>query len=1104
MTTVSSLVVQRRLATLRQVEEALARQALFGGDVVTNLLEVAPPPATDEAALTRALADALQIEPASAASMRAPDAAAVAKVARPLAEEHAIIPVALVDGALVVALAEPLSEASLATLQTKIGAPIRQVAAPLFRLRQALELAYGLPMDRRTRRLVAKLEGRESMTPPPSSLGSELGGVFAHRDLDPDPLARKLPSVPPSNPSHGQGAQLEAARAKSNRPPPATTIRASNPGPQALQWFLRNAGAAERASAPNPVVIAPAAIPAAIPRPGSEPRVRAPIRKRRGPFTRTEAEEVLTEATSADAAFAAFFEFAQQYVTYAALFLVKEDLAEGFDAHGPGASADRVRKMGVPLDLPSFFAAARDDRMPVLRRGARDGMDAVIASDLDRAQEGHMVVLPVVVGKRVVALLYGDDAKETMSLADLGDVLAIGTLTGAALARIIVRRKNKAVPGGHAESEASSTKSATPSERPYRAERPSLPGVAERARALATALTARKKSIAPAPAPANPQPTMPATPQSMLDVGARPSARPITAPPPTPRPYATTSDRPVPSRFDLDAPPSKQTIPAMPAVAPGAVKATISEAPSADSAAASSLDDEPPQPARPRQTDPYGIEMAKGAPPSGRHASLARIELRTIQAELARRVLTDIPPGLERAPAMPALEPVAAPTTEPPDRPEPRAALVPPPDDAPTPAVDVPEVRAEHDEAEPMPLSSAMPMPPPPAFAARRSLAAPIPREEPTPGAEATDHVAPIELATPAFEGTDSSGVIETADVTDDELEELLELAAPPMREGERLEAYPPRPPPRPQPVNRLSEQLPKVIVALDPDMIVRVERLLRGGEAGEVALRELRESGLAAVPAIMDRFPGPTRHDRLTPLSQLAKPADVGPIFALLAQLGRVVLRDVLARLGDPSPDARFWATYLLTEIVDPEAAPALVPRLVDDDLAVRRVAALAARTVLQRAPSAASALVDPLVGVLLDPGAPPALRSRAAAALGEVRDARAVEGLILGIESYDRDVGAACHDSLVTITRHDPRMAGQTWPSWFSKHKQEHRIEWLIDALLDEAEPLRDAAATELKALTKQYFGYYANLPRPERETAQARYRTWWDAEGRAKLAQ
>ena len=47
-----------------------------------------------------------------------------------------------------------------------------------------------------------------------------------------------------------------------------------------------------------------------------------------------------------------------------------------------------------------------------------------------------------------------------------------------------------------------------------------------------------------------------------------------------------------------------------------------------------------------------------------------------------------------------------------------------------------------------------------------------------------------------------------------------------------------------------------------------------------------------------------------------------------------------------------------------------------------------------------------------------------------------------------------------------------------------------------------LRRAAGEELKALTKQYFGYYDDLPKKERERAQGLYRAWWDKEGRLQF--
>ena len=224
--------------------------------------------------------------------------------------------------------------------------------------------------------------------------------------------------------------------------------------------------------------------------------------------------------------------------------------------------------------------------------------------------------------------------------------------------------------------------------------------------------------------------------------------------------------------------------------------------------------------------------------------------------------------------------------------------------------------------------------------------------------------------------------------------------------------------------------------------------------------------------------------------------------LLALLVQLGHLALRDILARVGDPSPESRFWATYLLTETVDIDAAQPLVPRLVDDDLAVRRVAAIAARTLLQGSRKASALLVEPLVSVLLDPGGGPALRVRAATALGEMRDERAVEGLIIALdEAREPEVSDACHEALVTLARHDPTKHGSTWPTWFSANEGKTRIQWLIDALMDDEIGIRESAGAELKELTKVYFGYYANLARAEREQAHRRYLAWWNETGKKK---
>jgi len=94
------------------------------------------------------------------------------------------------------------------------------------------------------------------------------------------------------------------------------------------------------------------------------------------------------------------------------------------------------------------------------------------------------------------------------------------------------------------------------------------------------------------------------------------------------------------------------------------------------------------------------------------------------------------------------------------------------------------------------------------------------------------------------------------------------------------------------------------------------------------------------------------------------------------------------------------------------------------------------------------------------------------------------------------------AARRSLVTITRQDGGRDVKRWQAWWAQNAGRHRIEWLIDALMHDVPAVRRAAGDELKAITKEYFGYYDDLPRKEREQAQQRYRDWWRNEGRLKF--
>ena len=165
MPTLSSTIVKHQIASMRDVEEALARQVLYGGDLATNLLELA---AVSEQALTGVLAESHELEPGPIGELPAAAETTRRLVPGDIALRHGFYPLEERGGMLVVAVSEPLVPEVEEDLAFALGVRIVQRAVPLVRIRQALARDYTVPLDRRTLRILAKLEGLPD--PSPSSL----------------------------------------------------------------------------------------------------------------------------------------------------------------------------------------------------------------------------------------------------------------------------------------------------------------------------------------------------------------------------------------------------------------------------------------------------------------------------------------------------------------------------------------------------------------------------------------------------------------------------------------------------------------------------------------------------------------------------------------------------------------------------------------------------------------------------------------------------------------------------------------------------------------------------------------------------------------------
>ncbi|HEY1693017.1 MAG TPA: hypothetical protein VGG39_12700 [Polyangiaceae bacterium] len=916
----SSLIVQREVATMRHVEEALARQVIYGGDLVTNLLEVTR---IDEGVLTELLAESMRLKPAPSGELPMPADRVRALLPPEMAAQRAVVPLALEDERLVLAVAEPMPAELEEQLAFALGMAIEQRAALAVRVKQAIAKTYGVPLERRMQRLVARLSGESTVSgsmPPPLGMAPSV--------IEPP----RPPSGPPA-PRNPTSRSFPAARPLSNDALAVIEAAVVRPEPSPD----------EVETAPAPVVVArapdsePPSTPAVAERrtgllQREVPHAVRAARRRRGPVTLEAAKAEAEEATDRDALLDLFFEFARQFFDYSAMFLVHGDIAEGRDAFGAGASRERVVGIGVPLDLPGLMTNARDSRAPLVQKAPSDGMEASLLSDLGRPRDAEIAVVPIVVRTRAVALLLADCGEHGLDRPSLQQVVGFANQIGKSFERLIVRRK---LDGFIAGSAAGAPKGAG--------------------------------RVQPASVPPK-----------------KPSAPPAFAPTPTPTP----------------------TLASTPALAPAPGQLPVS---------------------------------SSAPPPTANIASVRPIHGPPIPRE-------------EPPDSSPRRRPVSAP---PPHRP-----------------------------------STMPPTRPATPFAHAQSVTPPAPAASPAASPRPAS-VAPIPVITPDGPEADAQ-----AKELFDELgwDQHVEDDDPPPPPSAAISVPAHRPPHRH--TDRPSEA--SVIVHIEDDLLALVDRIV-AGDHDEQAEGELLRQGERAMRVLMARFPGPLsiERSRIAVTTPPPRASECGPILRLVVRERKVALPFVLERLVSPDTEQRGWATHLLCELAYSEAIQPLLLRLRDVDLSTRVSAAHALAAIARVYPDEVRG------GVLgLAHSIDPIDRAAAMRVMGELREAALVPELVRALGDGDEAVVASAHSSLFLVTRQDFGLDARPWLRWWELNASRHRIEWLIDALTHDIGEVRRSAGEELRAVTKEYFGYAADLPARDRERAQQRYRDWWVTEGRARF--
>ncbi len=994
MSTLSTSIVELGFATERDLEEALARQVMYGGELGSNLLELG---VVTEEQLAQALSHGTGLTAAPVGELPRTPESLRGRLSAQSASHLTVHLLGEADGALLVAVAEPLPEHVAQELSVEVGAPLRQLAAPRVRIQQAVAREYGVRIPERASLVLRRLEGRPSA--PPLTRGPSIDFKQMPRPQSVPPLAL-ISGVPQSF--------------------DATT----GPPPVDYEHLTQSELPPDAPTSPEPSEDAPLR---------AIPRVTSSRPQRRGPYTAAMAERDLLAAKSHDDVADAFFDFAAQYFEYAALFAVSGDDAVGRDARGAGSPAEKVRATRVPLDVPSVLSKVRDDRSWHLGRLRAGGVEGGLARDLDRPVGKKVLVLPIVVRSRAVLLLYGDHGAADVELAAVGDLISFAPLAASAIERVILERKR-------GQRSASLSGLALPASAPRKGQAPSRE---QKARALADLVGVEERASQP-PLPMHHEP---------LTSEARPWGERHSSAPPFAAPSPTLPGFPI---LAADG---------APAVAPAPHRHIVPVEPDAPEELASDEHrgpralSEPPEAGwdtdvtfTPTESNtelgvgPRAVVRVGGSSTpfvSGAPRTITRRDYSPAPAQVAEDSFPEHPAAAREAPSPPgsSLEPGT-----------PEGPLEP-----------VEPSNSDESSAPSSPSSAEAP--------ASESVAPQLtfslpPSEAAAPEVTAADLISPIAAARASMRPI-------APDLHRPQAPTFVASGATPAprRATTRMAGHP----------------------MTGADALVDA---LCAGEEG--ALRELLALGEQAIAALVARFPGPVsvaRRDATT------RASDCGPVLHALSRLGQGAIPYLITRTSDEDATIREWATRLLGELPSREAAEAIARRLVDDVVDVRR-AALAAARMMQSHPEARDGAQHQLEELATDRDLPASVRRAAIEALTDLRQKQATPRMIELLEDPDREVSSGARWSLMVLSRQDFGTDRAAWTQFWEESHEKHRIEWLIDSLTHPSRDIRRAAGDELKSVTREYFGYYDDLPEAERARAQTRYREWWETEGKRRF--
>ena len=415
MRKLSDLLIEQRVLTRVQVDEALETQALYGGGLDTCILELG---LCDEPTLERVIAQTAgtpnQVDPRN----EPPSIDALNLIGGADAAKWQVVPFCIDGRVLDVVCPSPPDLRVLDEVAFKTGMRIRPNVTTELRVAVLIEQHYGVRRPARFADL-----GRGAILRPHAS-GAD---AFQHdTPVAPEEIAGEgMPSI-----SMGDVISMDPSLRDLPEPAP----RRHSPAPAEFDVDIDEEEEPAHVPDYKPASYSPERFDASLADFEDDRGEPTGVRKINRQLRDVEDRDELPQLV--------FLLLATQ-VRRAALFTVARGLATGWDAWGTDVEVQRIKNMAFPLAHPSIFAEASEGdvfvgRMPLTK------VNEEFARRMGEPRVQHVIVAPIKIRDKVVTILVVDCESERALEKCFTFVVDTADKLARTLVRIILDKKKAA------------------------------------------------------------------------------------------------------------------------------------------------------------------------------------------------------------------------------------------------------------------------------------------------------------------------------------------------------------------------------------------------------------------------------------------------------------------------------------------------------------------------------------------------------------------------------------------------------------------------------------------------------------------------------------